>query len=546
VYTTHSEDAELTFTTIAPPEEVLREYRGRGWWDDDGLPGLLGDALQKAQLCGFSTYSRSGRRRVTLLEVAELGWQVAAGLRRRGIGSGDTVAFQLPNSVEAAAIFYGLVHVGAVLVPLGHGLGTGEVLHALQQSSARVALLDERVNVDFAEIATQRVALSNLEHIIMVGDTKPHPSVISFESLTDLEPDRRRVDVDAAQPAVIGWTSGSTAEPKGVLLSHRALCAEIRFHMAPMLAQRRRPLLSTSPISHVTGMLISLLVPPLVGQDVHLMDYWDSGDALTLMAEHGLSAGSGAPIFLQTLLEDPRCTPAHCDLVAIASLGGATVSPELIRHADRLGIKATRGYGCTEHPSIALGRPDDELTLRAQADGPPCPGVEVQILDDDQNLCAPGEIGEICTRGPDLFSGYLDPAVNADAFHRGWFRTGDVGRLDANGYLTVVDRKKDIIIRAGMNISAAEVEAILSSMPEVAEAAAVAAPDARTGEHVCAFIRLAPGRALPTLSQVREHMASAGIAKYKWPEELRLQSEDFPRSPSGKVRKADLRRTVSG
>jgi acyl-CoA synthetase len=253
-----------------------------------------------------------------------------------------------------------------------------------------------------------------------------------------------------------------------------------------------------------------------------------------------LSAGSGAPIFLQTLLAHQDCTPAHHRLIDFAALGGATVPAGLIKRAEAVGVIAAKTYGCTEHPSISLGRRTDTVDARANTDGRICAGVEVRVRDAAGVLQSNGT-GEILTRGPDLFSGYLDSALNESAFDRGWYSTGDLGTVSDDGHLTVTDRIKDIVIRAGLNVSASEVEAALSSMPEIADVAMVAAPDPRTGEHGCAFIRTVEGAPTPTLARIREHLAAVGLAKFKWPEEVRAQLDDFPRSPAGKVLKTALR-----
>jgi acyl-CoA synthetase (AMP-forming)/AMP-acid ligase II len=311
--------------------------------------------------------------------------------------------------------------------------------------------------------------------------------------------------------------------------------------MSPMIDGLSPRLASTSPVSHVTGMLVSVLVPPLLGREIHLLDFWDPARVLELMTAESLSAGTGAPLFLSSLIDSPLCTPAHHALIKASSLGGAAVRPGLVTRADTLGIVAMRGYGCTEHPSISLGDVSHALAHRAFTDGKVCAGVEVRVVSEDGSDLTAGEPGEVLTRGPDLFCGYTDSSLNADAFDDGWYRTGDIGRLDEEGFLTIVDRKKDIIIRSGMNISAAEVEAVLTSMPQIDDAAVVAAPDARTGEHACAFVRPVTGCATPTMDQIQAHMAKAGIAKYKWPEEIRPHPADFPRTAAGKVRKADLR-----
>jgi acyl-CoA synthetase (AMP-forming)/AMP-acid ligase II len=466
------------------------------------------------------------------------GW--AAGLARRGIAAGDPVAFTLPNSAEAAAVFYGLALLGATLVPVGHTAGSRELNHALRESGARALVVWNPAGRPFAfdELAAD---LPLLEHVVAIGDAPRPATVIAFDQVIAGGMLDEPASVDPMQPAVIGWTSGTTGDPKGALLSHRALSAETRAHMSPLMASRSRPLASTSPIAHVTGMLVSVLVPPLLGQEIHLLDYWDAGAVLELMAAESLSAGTGAPLFLTSLLDHPACTAKHHELIEMSSLGGAAVPAELVLRAERAGIVAMRGYGCTEQPSIALGMPEDPAPKRAHTDGRPCAGVDVRIVDDDGADLPAGAPGEIYSRGPDLFCGYTDPGLNAAAFGDGWYRTGDIGRLDNEGYLTVVDRKKDIVIRAGMNISPAEIEAAMISMPDVAGIAVIAVPDARTGERACAFVRPMPGRETPTLDDVRQHLSKAGLAKYKWPEEICCHRDDFPRTPAGKVRKTELR-----
>jgi acyl-CoA synthetase (AMP-forming)/AMP-acid ligase II len=203
----------------------------------------------------------------------------------------------------------------------------------------------------------------------------------------------------------------------------------------------------------------------------------------------------------------------------------------------------TRAYGSTEHPSTTNSKADDPREKRNDTDGRALPGVELRLMDSDGREVDAGRPGEIWSRGPDLCAGYTDPALN-EAFTRdGWYRTGDVGVLDAGGYLTITDRLKDIIIRGGENVSAAEVEELLQRMPGVAEVAVVAAPDPRLGEHGCAFVRILPDSAAPDLAALRRHLEAEGLARQKWPEELRVLSE-FPRTPSGKIVKAELRRRL--
>lgn len=531
-----------SFETVEPDPELCRHYRASGWWTGETLTDLLADALESSAQRSFTVYTRHDSTRMSLRTLATWSRRLAAGLRRLGVTPGDPVAFQLPNSLPAAAIFYGLVHAGAILVPLGHTAGRSEVDRALRSTGARVLFIDEQSAGEelLDAVVSDQSRPPALEHVVTVGDGTTPPAMIAMDTLDDGYEAERWSHSDPAAPAVIGWTSGSTSAPKGVLLSHRALCAEIRLHMSALEIQRVRPMLSTSPVSHVTGMLISLLVPPLAARDVHLMDFWEPTRVAQLMHHGGLAAGSGAPYFLQSLLDNASAGANHHRLIDIAALGGAAVSPTLIERAQARGVRAIRGYGCTEHPSISLGRVSDSLEIRSGSDGYPCTGVDVCVRDGDGRRYATGT-GEIVTRGPDLFSGYVDPEMNTAAFEDGWYRTGDVGILDDRGTLTVVDRLKDIIIRSGLNISASELEACLGSMPAVAEAAVVALPDERTGERACALIRPAPGYSLPALVHLQDHLAALGLSKYKWPEEIRLHSREFPRTPAGKVNKSVLR-----
>jgi acyl-CoA synthetase len=530
-----------TWATVDPTTELRERYHARGWWDGLTLSALLQDALSRSGSTTFRIHSLDRPRAGTLDQVSGLARRVAGGLSRLGVRAGDPVAFSLPNSVEAAAVFYGVALLGAVLVPIGHSVGAREMHYSLRESGARAVIVWNQRKRPFAFDAVLGAELAQLGHVVAVGDAPAPKTVISFGDLTDAAVFDEPPAVDPAQPAVIGWTSGTTGDPKGVLLSHRALCAETRWHMSPMMAARTRPLASTSPIAHVTGMLVSVLVPPLLGQQIHLLDYWDAARVLELMTTESLSAGTGAPLFLASLLDHPGCTSGHHELIELSSLGGAAVPAELVLRAERVGITAMRGYGCTEHPSIALGMPGDPVDRRAHTDGRLCPGVEVRIVTDDGLDARRGAPGEICSRGPDLFSGYIDPALNAEAFADGWLRTGDIGWLDDDGYLTVVDRKKDIVIRSGMNVSPAEIESIMASMPQVSDVAVIAVPDTKTGERACAYIRPAAGHDPPTMDQVRHHLGAAGLAKYKWPEEVRAHCGDFPRTPAGKVRKTELR-----
>ena len=225
-----------------------------------------------------------------------------------------------------------------------------------------------------------------------------------------------------------------------------------------------------------------------------MIDGWDPPTVLDAMVEEQIAAGSGSTYFFTSLLDCPGFGPEHVELMHFIGLGGSPIPDAVAERADELGISLVRSYGCTEHPSVTGSEHEAPREKRIHTDGRPLDWVEVRTVDEDGKDVGVGEPGEILSRGPDRFAGYTDPALTAEAIdEEGWFRTGDVGVIDADGYLTITDRVKDIIIRGGENVSAAEVEQLLAHMEGVAEVAVVAAPDERLGEHGCAFFRMQPG-----------------------------------------------------
>ena len=281
--------------------------------------------------------------------------------------------------------------------------------------------------------------------------------------------------------------------------------------------------------------------PVWKGEPINLIDVWNPAAVLAGMLEDHVASGSGATYFLTSLLDHPDCTPAHIKLMSRIGLGGSPVPAAVTERMAALGISAIRSYGSTEHPSTTGSRHEEPVAKRHYTDGRPLLGVELRLIDEDGHTVSAGERGEILSRGPDCCIGYTDPVLTAASFDAdGWFATGDIGVLDEDGYLAIVDRKNDVIIRGGENISALEVEDVLARIPGVAEAAVVAAPDARLGEHACAFVRLTGEVETLDLADMRAHLQQAGLARQKWPEDLRV-TDELPRTPSGKVKKYVLR-----
>jgi acyl-CoA synthetase len=526
-----------------PPAELTRRYAAEGFWNDETLGEILAAGLADGADLACKVRSKLRPYSGTLGEVAELACRVAGGLRARGVEAGDLVAFQLPNWVEAAATFWATAFLGAVPVPIVHFYGPKEVGFILRQSGARVFVTADRFgHLDYvANLVTLRPDLPDLELVAVVTDDDVPSGLLPFATLADAAAIDAPAHVDPSAPALVAYTSGTTADPKGVVHAHRTIGFEIRQLGAMQPPRGGPPLLVGAPVGHGIGMLSALLLPVYRREPIHLIDVWDPAVVLAAMLEDGVYSGAGATFFLTSLLDHPDCTDEHRALMRHIGMGGSSVPAAVTDRADAMGISIVRMYGSTEHPSITGSRHDEARDKRLYTDGRPLPGVEIRLLDDDGKEVDAGTPGEIHSRGPDCFPGYTDPALTKQCFDAdGWFATGDVGVLDEDGYLSIVDRKKDIIIRGGENISALEVEELVLRVPGIAEVAVVAAPDARLGEHACAFVRPLPGTEPPTLDAVRTHLDAAGLARQKWPEELR-KIEDFPRTPSGKIQKFALR-----
>ncbi len=538
-----------------PDADRARGYVRAGFWNDESLGGILAAGLRAVPDHAFTVRSERYPFRGTFADVDDLACRVAAGLRARGIVPGDAVAFQLPNWIDAAATFYAIAYLGAIVVPIVHFYGAKEVGYILRRTRVKALVTADRFgHQDFLanlDVIRGEGAIDDLEWVAVVGDAAP-AGTFAFADLLEHGRVGEPVTVDPMAPALIAYTSGTTADPKGVVHVHRTINAEIRQLSAIQPNQEAVAedpdaidMLTGAPVGHGIGMLAALLTPVFRRRNVHLIDVWDPKRVLAAMAEDHLSAGQGATFFLTSLLDHPDFDLAvHGPLMAHIGLGGAAVPIAVCERARALGIECSRSFGSTEHPSITGSTFEDPFEQRACTDGRPLPGVEMRLIGDDGREVGVGEPGEIVSRGPDCFFGYTDPARTAEAIDAdGWYATGDVGVLDEAGCLSITDRKKDIIIRGGENISAQEVEELIARIDGVAECAVVAAPDPRLGEHAAVFVRMQAGHDDPSLDSVRAHLDAAGLARQKWPEELRSVGE-FPRTPSGKVQKFVLRQKL--
>ncbi|MFM2279098.1 MAG: Short-chain-fatty-acid--CoA ligase [Pseudomonadota bacterium] len=477
----------------------------------------------------------------TLAELDHLARELAARLQARGIVKGDRIAVQMPNRLETAIAYRACFLSGATLVPVVHIYGPTELSFILRQSRARLLILpDQWRQFDFRERIAQLQDCPDLRDVVFVGEARDAGTLTWRELLAAPAAPFMPVPITASDIALLLYTSGTTSDPKGVLHSSRSLLGELDQRHAIGEGQHDKTF-SPWPAGHIGG-FGSLVYPQLVGNESILMDRWSAREGTELIARFQVNRAAGVPVVLNEMLDQAEILGIDLSCLTSFMVGAANVPPLLVQRAEAAGIGVFRCYGSSEHPTISGSLPDAPLAQRAESDGPILPGVEVRLLDEAGRDVAYSGEGEILSRGIELFEGYEDPDLNAEAFYEdGWFRTGDIGRFQ-NGNLIITDRKKDIIIRGGENISSKEVEDVLSRHPSVFEAAAFAFPHPRLGEGVAAAVILRPGANL-SQEDVVAYFSSSGIARAKTPERL-FVLDDFPRTPNGKVKKFELRSCI--
>jgi acyl-CoA synthetase (AMP-forming)/AMP-acid ligase II len=530
----------------APPDhpdacDRAQRWRATGVYGDVTLPqAILATSIAQSELP--VVFQNAMRRTVLSLgQLADRVRRCATAFRSLGVGPGDVVAVQVPSWVESVVAQAAALLVGAVLVPVVHIYGPRELGFILRESRARLLVTPDRLGRrDYLADLLRIGGCPDLEFIVVIGAAVPDGCIGWTKLVEGREPATSLPDGSPDDVCLLVYTSGTTGEPKGVQHSHNTLLAEMRTQLTG--TDPDSVILAAFPSGHVAGTL-GLLRMLIHGKPHIVMDTWDAATAARLIEEHSVTATGGTPFFLTTLLDLAERGEVDLSSLREYGVGGASVPPKVVERAHQHGIAAFRAYGSSEHPTISGGSASDALDKRMHTDGRLVADVEVRIVNDTLRDLPPGEEGEVLSRGPELFVGYRDPALDDGVFlPGGWFRTGDVGTLDSEGYLIITDRRKDIIIRGGENLSSKEIEDVLVEHDAVADVAVVAAPDPVYGERVCAFVVLRPEATL-SLADVRAHFSSVGITRHKTPERLEIV-DSLPRTATGKTRKAGLRQRL--
>lgn len=529
-------------------DELIARYTASGDWAGKTVAQRAWQMAERDPQRVTHVFEGKDRAIGQLVADAEA---LAAALQARGFKAGEVIAFQLPNWHEAVLIDLAAAMLGLVVAPIVPIYRDAEVGFMLADCGAKAAFFPgEYRGFDYAAMM-QRLApaLPGLRLASMVRGGPRQTD--GFESLIGEGLRlRERPNVDANAVKLLLYTSGTTGRPKGVLHSHNTGACTLTRAMRHWNQISGDTILMASPVTHITGFSYGMETPFVGGTCAVFMERWNAIEALDLIDRYQVSASMGATPFLQELIAGAEQHGRSLPSLRLYICGGAEVPPPLIRKAAQTfaNCRPFRVYGSSETPLVTLGFVGEGQTdLAAETDGEVV-HYEVEIRDDEGRPVPVGQEGEICARGPGMSLGYANPEQSAESFDaRGYFATGDLGKLSPEGAVTITGRKKDLINRGGEKVSAKEVEDILHQHPAIAEAAVVSMPHARLGETVCAYVILKPGTNLD-LDEVIAAMAQAGVAKQKYPERLEIV-DSFPRTASGKIRKdqlrADIRRKVS-
>jgi long-chain acyl-CoA synthetase len=467
-------------------------------------------------------------RELTNVDQLRAANRLAHALGRFGVGPGDRVVVMLPNCPEVLQTYRGVLARGAVVVPAIFLLSPDEVRHILAHAEARLL-------VTSPDLAWKAEGWPGAR-VLVGGEAAGAPS---YAELVGRESDAfAAVGRDDHDLAVILYTAGTTGQPKGVALSHGNLAANARAAASLYELDRGQWALGVLPLSHSYGLTL-MNVGSVLGTRIVLLPWFTPEAVLAAIQQYRVESMAGVPTMYVYLLSYPDADRFDTSSMRAWGSGAAPLPVELVEPFERkFGGRLLEGYGLTEaSPVVATHRYSG--VRKVGSVGQPLPGVEVRILDDADHALPVGEAGEIGVRGPNVMLGYYRMEdETARALRGGWLHTGDVGRLDEDGYLYILERKKDLIIRGGLNVYPREVEDVLYAHPGVAEAAVVGLPDPLMGEEVCAFVVVRPGEP-PTADELTE-FCQRHLAKFKCPRHVRFV-DALPKSPIGKILRKELR-----
>jgi cyclohexanecarboxylate-CoA ligase len=530
------------------PQSRIAASRGL-WLNRLPIDDLDAAARKNAGGTAFVGWNSALSRAVhlTYTELAERVDMIAVGLLDLGIGKGDVVAFQLPNWWEFTALFYACNRIGAIANPLMPIFRQRELRFMLGFSDAKIAIVPAlwRGFDHIAMLRELRPDLKQIQHVFAVGGVGEEAFEHAFLNRPALSAaDKQRLASLRPQPddvVELIYTSGTSGEPKAVMHTANTVLAPAQCFIDDIPVTSSDVIFMGSPFAHQTGFLYGMLMPVALATKTIALDVWSPVEAALLIEREGATFSMGSTPFLSDIVNLPSERRSRISRTLRTWVcAGAPIPRVLVQRAkSEMDLDVLSCWGMTENAGLTITRKSDPQEKVFSTDGRALPGSQVRVVDERGRSVPPDTVGNLQARGITHFVGYLKkPQLNSiDA--DGWFDTGDLARMDGDGYIRIVGRTKDVIIRGGENVPVAEVENLIYRHPKIAECAVVAMPDERLGERGCAFVMTKEGASL-ALAELTQYLGKEGMAKQYWPERLEHVTE-MPRTPSGKIQKFKLR-----
>ncbi|WP_439817751.1 class I adenylate-forming enzyme family protein [Zavarzinia sp. CC-PAN008] len=480
---------------------------------------------------------------------------------RWGVKKGDRVAIAMRNFPEWSVAFWAGACVGAIVVPVNAWLTGAELDYCISDCGADILFLDQERTLRLAEFLP---ALKLKAAIVARASGDLAPGLLRFEDVVDASPQDPPLPDVALEPeddATIFYTSGTTGKPKGALGTHRNICtnlvslgfcgarADLRRGVVPAALGGEAPpkgaMLLAVPFFHATGCHSVLVATLAAGNKIVLIHRWDAARALELIERERITAFGNVPTLVWQVLEHPDFKTRDTSSLLSVSYGGAPAAPELVARIKQAWPKSNpgQGYGLTETSSVTTINQADDYVRKPDSVGVPVPVCDVKVVGPTGETLGAGEIGEIWIKGPNVVKGYWNkPEATAATFTDNWLHSGDVGRIDEEGFVYILDRAKDMLIRGGENIYCVEVENVLFDHPAVMDAAVIGIPHLTLGEEVGAVVTLAPGQRLDEAA-LKAWMGER-LAAFKVPVKVWFRDEPLPRNANGKILKRDLKKDL--
>lgn len=523
-----------------------------GAWNDmiitDHLDQAVSSSPDSAALIAYRV-SEDVRTTLSYRELDRIVTRMAAGLASLGVKKADVISCQLPNWWQMTALHLACVRIGAILNPLMPIFRERELAFMLGHAQSRVLVIPHSFRgFNYAAMVQgMRSELPDLEQVLVIGSDD---NANSFEQVLLEQPWEERIDTRAlfAERRLGGddvvqllYTSGTTGEPKGVLHTSNTLFSNVRPYAERLHLSSDDILFMASPMAHQTGFLYGLMMPIYLQTTAVLQDTWDPLYAVKVAAAEKPTFTMASTPFLADLID---IAPSHRD--ALASLrifvaAGAPIPEALVEKAgSAVNAQIISAWGMTENGAVTVTRPEDDADRAIHTDGVALPYMEVQVIDDHGQVVANGAEGNLMVRGASLFVGYLKRPELYGVDDHGWFATGDLARMDEQGYIRITGRTKDVVIRGGENVPVVEIENLLYKHPAISAVALVGCPDDRLGERVCAYVTLHDGYSSLSLEDLVTFLLEQRLTKNYLPEYLEVLAA-LPRTPSGKIQKFKLR-----